>query len=392
MSFVKVMNITVERLDLTENLSGLIPAIMQTYRVNGFDDYENVPEQDEFNDVQMYDIIRHKFSDIAARNDLIHSGTISNALNKVHKITEDMEIEEETRKGPENTFERFPWLFEAQYNKITEEEHHDFWNPINSKGNYKLTAFDEGYFSPGNSKWALLISQKSWSQLKSLYPALKFNEMRFLKTGHRIILTEVARRIGLNKLDRLQSLDIYPENPVEFLLAHFDGDTRSQSTNEEFEHHWFDFGNGENNENLMLWSKNLIAEPVVSPLWKPGLKPCELKLNMENGESWFLSIQRLSMEPRFEEDEDKWTQIFKLHLCKEKDGEEYYNGSVTIFNSKIKSPVGLIEDYYNHRGRGEKKMIRHQHLRDVFRAFLHASNRLELVNQPEYYLAHGLTE
>ena len=132
--------------------------------------------------------------------------------------------------------------------------------------------------------------------------------MRFLKTGHRIILTEVARRIGLNKLDRLQSLDIYPENPVEFLLAHFDGDTRSQSTNEEFEHHWFDFGNGENNENLMLWSKNLIAEPVVSPLWKPGLKPCELKLNMENGESWFLSIQRLSMEPRFEEDEDKWTQ------------------------------------------------------------------------------------
>ena len=137
---------------------------------------------------------------------------------------------------------------------------------------------------------------------------------------------------------------------------------------------------------LSLYSDDLTSRPKSSGLWT-SKKESELMLKTANNETWYLSIQRLAYEPRFEEDEDKWSQRFILHLSKCNKDEEYETHSVTIFNSRSPTPVGLIKDYFQHRGPEDKRNILHQHLRDVMRAYISASDGLSKIKNPSSSLA-----
>ena len=369
----------------------LIPALLKASMINGFDDYEELPpNHEEIDDILLADIMRHKYTSMESKNELVHSGTITGTMNKLQGLAENLELDETSSK-PQKSHQLLSYLFESQYNKIENQEMKQaqrVWD-IDASRDFKLIGYEEGYFSPNNdTEWALLISRKSLSQLKKSFPSLSTNDIKFLTTGHRLINRQKASTAGLQQLDRLPSLDIYPENPVDFLLAHFDKSSEYiEGSEEEYPRcHWLNLGGENSNQYLSLYADSLIKEPRASELWSQT-KQTELKLDIANGETWYLSIQRLANEPQSAEDEDRWAQIFFLHLHKCNNEKEYESHRVMIYNSAGASPPSVIKDYYDSRGPDEKRMLLGQHLRDVFRAFIAASGQIKNLRNPVDSLA-----
>ncbi|MBM54930.1 MAG: hypothetical protein CMB32_00025 [Euryarchaeota archaeon] len=381
--------LSIKQLDKTKlNWGTLIPALLKSSKINGFDDYDEVPSNHgEIDEILLADIMRHKYTSMENQNELVHSGTITGTMNRLQGLAENLELEEQSTK-PQKSHQLLSYLFESQYNKIEDEEKEEarrVWD-IDENRNFKLVGYEEGHFSPKyDTEWSLLISRKSLSQLKISYPNLSSNDIKFLSTGHRLINREKASMAGLKPLDRLPSLDIYPERPAEFLLAHFDDSTKydDKQNNQYEKNHWLNLSDLDGNLNLSLYSDSMGEEPTKSKLWTET-KQTELKIELANGGCWYMSIQRLANPPQSAEDEDRWTHIYLLHLEKEEEDEKH---RVILFNSSGPSPPSIIKEYYDSRGPDDKKMLLWQHLRDAFRAFIAASGQMGIIRNPVDSLA-----
>jgi len=332
------------------------------------------------------DLIRHRYTSLSedSRNGVAVQtlSRIANLFQLLWNESEDRQMDKvESYLNPLGEFDHL-------VNPEIEEVDPDNFFAIPVPRQYRIIARNSAHFPLGSSELSLLFDCRSVSQLSIQYDDIP--NIHLLLTGHRLVSTNDAHKLGSEELLTFPDLTIYPQNPIDLLDACF--------SNEEM----YDIGEWEGcisrwldleseDIDISVYASSLKRELPVGGIrgWS-NLQNAGLQVIDSNGQRTFLIEQLFYQEPPSDHDYDfgrPYLRAFRLHRVLDNEGENRHE-KVVLFHPELYPIVPPpFREYVSQRHPNSvKRTDRFDLLRDVLRAYLAAAQKIPEVRNPETHL------
>ena len=200
-------------------MTSIIRIILSNFDILNFDDWEcpvllGHKKSDFIPKEIVVDLLRHRYTKAIRNNGSsngIWPGLLTRITNFIPRISEEKLYSLSYYLDPLGEFDHIkkPDLVETDIQDI-------FSDP--KPKIFRIKSRRSGYFIL-NDQYSLIFDHRSSSQLKKDYPMI--DDIRHLPSGHRIIDTEIADQLDLDKFNEYPDCRKMPKDPVDLLRSCF---------------------------------------------------------------------------------------------------------------------------------------------------------------------------